>query len=383
MSLDTYLDKFGRLVVNVKDGRASPHKPCMLLALLDLARAGALTENRVVYGPLLLERYRSFFDAARGPTDHPNPYFPFFHLAGPLRGGGGSFWHLEPMPGREQILAAMRSARSSTDITSNIAHAWLDRDLHELLQNPAAVDALEAALVTRWFDREVADLHAVVERSAQISRYEHDLRLGQVAAERSAPAYVRNPAFRRVVAQSYDYRCAATGVRILLPTGEAMVEAAHIHPFCESGNDDPRNGIALTPNMHWAFDHNLIAPSPDYRWRVSDQLDARIPDYRELCELGGKPLFFHARRAGIQSVKFSIGGSRDFETAAGFLLTAKSANETGTHCNSATPKRLGASNNKHPWLAWAIASLPRRLRRSRSVPSLCRQRHASGVLRRG
>ena len=29
-----------------------------------------------------------------------------------------------------------------------------------------------------------------------------------------------------------------------------MVEAAHIHPFVEAGDDDPRNGIALTPNMH-------------------------------------------------------------------------------------------------------------------------------------
>ncbi len=85
MSLESYIEKFGRLIANMRDGRASPHKPCMLLALLDLARAGALTENRVAYGPLLLERYRAFFDAARGPGDHPNPYFPFFHLAGPLR----------------------------------------------------------------------------------------------------------------------------------------------------------------------------------------------------------------------------------------------------------------------------------------------------------
>jgi putative restriction endonuclease len=291
MSLDTYLDKFNRLVVNVKDRHESPHKPCMLLALLDMARAGALTENRVAYDPQLLERYRSFFDAARGPEDHPNPYFPFFHLSGRLRGGAVSFWHLEPLPGREQVLAAMSTARSSTDITSNVAYAWLDPELHQLLQVPTAVDALEAALVKRWFNREVADLHAVVERSSQISRYEHDLRQGLVATERPAPAYVRNPAFRRVVAQSYDYRCAATGVRILLPTGEAMVEAAHIHPFRESGDDDPRNGIALTPNMHWAFDHNLIAPSPDFCWRVSDQLDARIPDYRELRDLDGKRLF--------------------------------------------------------------------------------------------
>ena len=77
--------------------------------------------------------------------------------------------------------------------------------------------------------------------------------------------------------QAYDYRCAATGLRILLPGGEAMVEAAHLHPFAEAGDDDPRNGIALTPDMHWAMDRHLIAPGPEPRlypkqdalaWRV-------------------------------------------------------------------------------------------------------------------
>ena len=28
-----------------------------------------------------------------------------------------------------------------------------------------------------------------------------------------------------------------------------MVEAAHLHPFAEAGDDDPRNGIALTPDL--------------------------------------------------------------------------------------------------------------------------------------
>ena len=56
----------------------------------------------------------------RAPGDHPNPYFPFFHLAGDLRGGEASFWHLEPLPGREAVLAAMSTARSHGDITQNM-----------------------------------------------------------------------------------------------------------------------------------------------------------------------------------------------------------------------------------------------------------------------
>ena len=44
----------------------------MLLAVFDLARAGGLTENRILYAPPLLERFRRFFEALRAPGDHPN-----------------------------------------------------------------------------------------------------------------------------------------------------------------------------------------------------------------------------------------------------------------------------------------------------------------------
>lgn len=292
MSLVTYQERISRLVVNVRGGRASPHKICMLLAVLDLARGGNLIENRIRYAPPLLERYADFFNAVRRPGDHPNPYYPFFHLTGNLRGGSPSFWHLKPQLGRAQALAALRTARSATDITGNVAYATLDEPLFDLLQSPAAIEALGETVSQRWFDRGLGDLRTVVARSSDISRYELRLREGVVvrARESAPPAYIRDPAFRRVVTQLYDYRCAATGVRLLLPSGEAMVEAAHIHPFHEAGDDDPRNGLALTPNMHWAMDKNMIAPGPDLKWHVSSALDARIADCKMLVELDGKPL---------------------------------------------------------------------------------------------
>lgn len=69
-----------------------------------------------------------------------------------------------------------------------------------------------------------------------------------------------------------------------------MVEAAHIHPFSEAGDDDPRNGLALTPDFHWAMDRHLIAPGPDLRWHVSPLLDERVADHDRLISLSGKSL---------------------------------------------------------------------------------------------
>jgi len=276
-----------------RDGAMSPHKICMLLGVLDLARAGLLKENRIEYEPALLERYRMFFEAVRGGNDRPNPHYPFFYLMGDLKGKKRSFWSLTAKPGHDSFLRTKPTVNKPSQIQDNVAYATLDPELHALIQDPAECDALSEVLADTWFDRSRADLTGMLKRSVAISRYERSLRTSTTALaarEAAPPEYVRSPAFRRVVIQAYDYRCAATGVRIITPDGEALVEAAHIHPFSESGDDDPRNGIALSRDMHWAMDRNLIAPGPDLKWHVSPILDKRIPDLRTLCSLDGQPL---------------------------------------------------------------------------------------------
>ena len=292
MSLAIYERKFRALNVNQAGGSASPHKICMLLAVLDLARSGGLTSNEITYGPEILERYKRYFSAVRGEGDHPNPYVPVFHLRGALRKGEPSFWHLVPIPGAEGALEQMGSARREKDITERVAFARLDDELFALLQDESSIDALAAVLSEHWFKRGLEDLEAVVREERRISLYERQLRaLSPQPATTSDPGEaVRRPAFRRVILQVYDYRCAASGIRVVLPNGTAMVEAAHIRPFSAGADDDPRNGLALTPDMHWAMDNWLISPRPDLRWQVHRGLDERIPDYAQLVRLQGKPL---------------------------------------------------------------------------------------------
>lgn len=292
MSLAEYADKFRQLNVNQSGGRYSPHKICMLLAVLDMARSGALTENRIEYSPALLERFREYFDAVKAPGDHPKPNYPFFHLKGPLQGRRPSFWHLKAKPGREAVLRGMRSARSPRDIEDNVHYAYLDDELFKLLQDLGSIDRLSGTLANTWFYRGLDELGKIVDVTSRVSSYERQLRQLEksIKDESKPPAFVRDPAFRRVVTEVYDYRCAATGLRLVLPDGSAMVEAAHIIPFGNSGDDDPRNGLALTPDMHWAMDQYLIAPDTDYRWRISPCLDERIPDHAVFTRLAGKQL---------------------------------------------------------------------------------------------
>lgn len=62
-TLEKYLRIFATLNVNRASGRVSPHKPCMLLAMLGLADAGLLQKNMIKFEPALLERYAAVFGA--------------------------------------------------------------------------------------------------------------------------------------------------------------------------------------------------------------------------------------------------------------------------------------------------------------------------------
>ena len=284
-----YARRFTLLNVNVAHGRASPHKVCMLLAVLDLARAGALPLNRITYDAPLLERYNRYFNAVKAPGDHPNAYFPFFHLSGVLRGGEASFWHLHAAPGHEYQLSALRSARSTRDL-AHVEFASLDPGLFEALAVESHINFLGDALATHWFRRGLEELGTIASEERETSHYERGLRgLAPVPRPPELISPSRSAAFRRVVLDAYDYRCAATGERVVVE-GVAMVQAAHLRPFSDTADDDPCNGMALTPDMHWALDNFLIAPGPDLKWHVHQALDDRIPDFRRLLSLGGRPV---------------------------------------------------------------------------------------------
>ena len=93
---------------------------------------------------------------------------------------------------------------------------------------------------------------------------------------------VRDAAFRKLVCESYDDRCAVTRLRIINGGGRSEVQAAHIQSVKENGPDLVQNGLALSATAHWLFDRHLITIDPDYRLVVAHN---RVPsELRELLE---------------------------------------------------------------------------------------------------
>ncbi len=77
--------------------------------------------------------------------------------------------------------------------------------------------------------------------------------------------------FRQAVLQAYGFRCAVTRAQLKL------VDAAHILPVGAPGSvDDVRNGIALSPTYHRAFDNGLVFLDEDCRMCINAEKEAAL-----------------------------------------------------------------------------------------------------------
>ncbi|MBC7818368.1 MAG: HNH endonuclease, partial [Planctomycetaceae bacterium] len=101
----------------------------------------------------------------------------------------------------------------------------------------------------------------------------------------------RDGRFRLDVVPAYDYTCALTGYRITTIGGTSIVDAAHIHEFSDSRNNDPRNGLALSKNAHWLFDAGLWSIDDEYRVIVAkDAFSESSPNQKPLSDYHGQRL---------------------------------------------------------------------------------------------
>lgn len=286
--LPRYRDAFAELRVGRDNCHDKPHKPAMLLAVMDLIESGRIRTNRIAYDPELLERFKAYFDLVRTDQDTLTPILPFFYLR------GDRFWHHHPHANQEPAYQALRSPGSKSQLFSIVAYAYLDDSLFKLLLDREAREELRQTIIQRYFADKAASIANLIRRERPICQYEDFLRkqaAGQVreSAEPDLDEESRNTAFSRVVRSAYDYRCAACGLRVILDD-VVLVEAAHIIPFNTSHDNDPRNGMALCRNHHWAMDNHLLAPVPGQPrpvWRVSGELDRRIEGQTDLLRLDG------------------------------------------------------------------------------------------------
>ena len=284
--MNNYIDQLTAMGMNKRGGHVSPHKAVMLLSVIDLIASGDAPDNRFRLSPELLEHFRRYFDAVKTDTDSCTPINPFFYMR------SEPFWNHRATEGNEVICAALNSPGGRKKLGDIIDYAFLDDGLFALLQDGTKRAEMREAVIARYFPDQYKELMQIAQEEDEAGIYAtamKDLVNGKVAEVPEVAYSARDLAFARVVKRAYHYQCAACGLRILYD-GISLVDAAHIIPFSESHDDDPRNGMALCKNHHWAMDQELIFPCSDNLWHVRKDIDDRIDAQRSLIDLDGKTI---------------------------------------------------------------------------------------------
>jgi putative restriction endonuclease len=99
-------------------------------------------------------------------------------------------------------------------------------------------------------------------------------------------------AFRVLVTDAYQRRCAVTGEKTL-----PVLEAAHIKPYAEKGPHAISNGILLRSDLHKLFDLGYVTVTPDLRLEVSPRLREEWHNGRVYYEHHGQELSYRPLEA--------------------------------------------------------------------------------------
>ena len=246
-----WLQKLATLRIDRARGNPAPHKPLLLLVILEMVEKGEITSRELFLSPDLAFRFSVFWSVvARRRKQPPEVRLPFHHLE------SSGIW---------QPLTADGKPSPDKKMTAMIR---LDEQFFECLADFNFRDRAQRILIETepYFQpEERVALYSML----QIRPAASEIRENQELYKASVQAG-RDARFRiEVVVVAYKHRCALTGYRMTILAMESIVDAAHIHQFHNSRNNDPRNGMALSKNAHWQFDRGLWSVNDDYRVLVN------------------------------------------------------------------------------------------------------------------
>jgi putative restriction endonuclease len=269
---DEWLQRLAKLRQHGAGHNPAPHKPLLLLAILEAAEQSGPVASRLELTPELAFRFCSYWPVvAHRRKQGPEVRYPFYRLS------SDGLWSPLDRDGKP------------TAEWQRVRYADLAPELVPCLNNAEWRDRARRLLIARYF--EPAERHALyglfdmpVPPDDQIAR-DAEYAEGESAGKRG-----RDARFRVQVVAAYRYTCALTGYRVSF-IGGSLVDAAHIHRFADSRNNELRNGLALCPNAHWLFDHGLWTLADDFTVLVAErEFEEAGPPAMLLCQFKGRKI---------------------------------------------------------------------------------------------
>jgi len=270
----------------------APHKPFLLLSIMDLIAQGSITENFIEPSFELVETFNDYWNSIMPVGSKGNMAYPYPRLK------TDGFWHLIPNPGYENQININFS--SMTRLRQVCAGAKMDDNLFQLMINPETREQLRAVLVETYFAPEIR-MKVLEQGHLNYAAYQYSEKLLKVA-ERKKPfgkpkdesdwqKKIRDSGFRKTIVTLYSHRCALCGIRMLTPEGHTIVDAAHVKPWKDSFDDRPTNGMALCKLCHRSFDKGLMSVGKEYEVLVSKRVSIEKNYPGHILTLTDRPIF--------------------------------------------------------------------------------------------
>jgi len=269
-----WLRKIATLRIDRARGDAAPHKPLLLLVILEMADKGEVTGPEIALSADLAFRFSVFWSiVAQRRRQAPEVRLPFHHL------GSSGMWVPLTADGKP---SPNRMLTTTIRLDASFFACLTDHDFRE--------HAKRVLIQTEPYFRpeERVALYSMLNLTPNVPEVREDPREYRTRVQSG-----RNGRFRiEVVVLAYRHTCALTGYRMTTLDMESIVDAAHIHEFKDSRNNDPRNGLALSKNAHWQFDRGLWSLDGDYRVILNREkfIEEGVPGQR-LVDFEGKRAF--------------------------------------------------------------------------------------------
>lgn len=290
--LQTYLHAFTHLKRGGTRYGLAPHKPILLLTLVELIDKGIVLNNRFEVNVDLVGLFQENWRLLVRTAHQSDFTQPFYYLQSD-KAAGQSFWALYPNPGF-QINGYIKSVRILSEV---VAYGAFDDRLAVLLSDPLNRATVRDQLLSVYFPEERLAYYRHKElndgfyhRVQSLVLNEPEAQYKHISIQTEEDVFVRSGLFKRYIPQLYQDTCAMTGMRMRSTFKYNFIDACHIVPFAVTHDDRVTNGIALCPNLHRAFDRGLVSVGEDYTIIVSAHIDELADHPYSLSKLNGKSI---------------------------------------------------------------------------------------------
>jgi len=259
----------------------APHKPILLLAVIESFEEGEIEHNWIEITEALLTRFYDLWKLLVKTRNTPNFSLPFYHLSNEK----GGFWKLIEYPGKSLPLTKSNSIKSFSALKEVVLAAKLSEEFYYAILDNTSRKVIQQAILESYFPGQSLIKAETTRRyseeiEAQIlydPSENYARKVVQQFKEETVEAIeeeriLRSHIFRKAVLYVYDKQCAISGLKIESSKQTLLVDACHIVPFAKTYDDTIHNGIALSPTFHRAFDSGLIAISNNFKVLVHSQL---------------------------------------------------------------------------------------------------------------